>query len=347
LLDSTSNSDSRKPADANWRWWGITLIVTSVLVICVESHWRSQGHRPSVVDDKDLWCAKRTDITSDPQCLVLLGASRIQLGFDTELFADHYPQWTLSHLAVDGASPLATLKALSEDETFKGVIICAVAMPMVRDDHLQDQQPWLDHYRDHWTINRSINRRMSSFAQSKLTLMNPLFSFNNMLEHAVDGEWPTPHYVTTLTDRSRAADFSKTDVQTHITHRNESAQKQLANKPIDFHEQWHAIGKNIHAWVAAIKLRGGTVVFLRMPIDGGYAAAYNKYAPREEYFDHFAKITGAQTIHFQDIPEMAKLHCPEGSHIDQRDKETLTNALLNELVNRKLLPSAKRKSIQQ
>ncbi len=48
-------------------------------------------------------------------------------------------------------------------------------------------------------------------------------------------------------------------------------------------------------------------------------------------WDAFAASTSAPTIHWVDVPGMARLSCPDGSHLDARDTRAFTEALVQEL----------------
>ena len=113
---STSNSDLRgvlakgleqtacRPPDGG-NALGI-VIAAAVLVVLALGVWegvvREHGFTPSVVDDKDLWAKRRLEVSSDKETLVLLGKSRMLMGFSPAAFSRRYPKWSVHHLAVQG-----------------------------------------------------------------------------------------------------------------------------------------------------------------------------------------------------------------------------------------------------
>ena len=60
--------------------------------------------------------------------------------------------------------------------------------------------------------------------------------------------------------------------------------------------------------------------------------------PRALYWDTMARMTHAATIHFEDVPELARFDCPDDEHMDCRDAPAFTAALVSELGRRGLLP---------
>jgi hypothetical protein len=342
VLSSTSNSDSRRPQVAGWFSWVLTAMLFVALVSTGETYWRNQGHRPSVVDDNDLWCVERSKVSDDVKCVVLLGASRMLQGFDTELFAKRYPDWTISQLAIWGASPLSTLEHLSQNETFRGTILCSIMMDYEECGDIEEQREWIEYWNHQRTLNKTINRRLSSLIQSNFSLVRPNLSINNVLTKLADGEAIEPYYLFTAADRSRGGDYTMIPVQDRINRRIVAAKNKVdRTNPTDQHALWVTQTKPIRKWVQRINKRGGKVIFIRFPIAPSLYQFAQKLTPRSQYFDRFGDTVEAHTIHFKDIPAIANIDCPDSSHIDQRDKEPLTAALLDELVQRNILPAPK------
>ena len=75
----------------------------------------------------------------------------------------------------------------------------------------------------------------------------------------------------------------------------------------------------LEAAVAAIRERGGRVVFVRPPSTGTVRELEAQFAPREAFWDRMLAVTGAPGIHFEDHPELAGFDCPEWSHLTAED----------------------------
>ena len=89
--------------------------------------------------------------------------------------------------------------------------------------------------------------------------------------------------------------------------------------------------------VAGLENRGGRVVLIRFPSSGRLRDLEERYYPRRTYWDVLARSTRAETIHFEDVPSLARFRCAEDSHLDRADSIRFTNALADELVRRKIL----------
>lgn len=59
--------------------------------------------------------------------------------------------------------------------------------------------------------------------------------------------------------------------------------------------------------------------------------------PRYLYWDNLEKLTGAQTVHFQDIQGDNPFVCPESSHLNHDDATRFTKLLITELKKRKII----------
>ena len=54
--------------------------------------------------------------------------------------------------------------------------------------------------------------------------------------------------------------------------------------------------------------------------------------PRARYWNELAK--GMMALHFDDVPSLRSFTCPDGSHLDQKDKFQFTTALAREIKSR-------------
>ena len=179
------NSSSRAP-DGPWaRTWILSLVLTVFLLGGLELFWRSQGHQPSIVDDPQWWAYHRDRATdNDSPTVVLLGASRIQLDFSTETFRELYPNYEVVQLAIDGRHPIAALRDLAEDESFHGIVICAITAAGLERDARDDQQEYIDYYHNRETFNSRLNRIIGSTLQNHLAALNPQVNLEKTLTRA-------------------------------------------------------------------------------------------------------------------------------------------------------------------
>ncbi len=307
-----------------------------VAILCLgflEVLWRHRGLIPTIVDDPSLWsCYRRKVEKSDLNTVVLLGASRMQLGFSTQTFNEMFPKHRIFQLSIGGEQPLHTFKDLAENENYKGIIICAIIESAFNEDNWNKKQEYVNYYHNQYNLNNMINRAIATYIQSHIVLINPRLNIKDVaIRFFKSKELPNPWYLITLNDRSILADYSMLDIDSHRTMR--------INRRRDFYrtmvqqtpEEWLKQAVIIETYVNKIQNRGGRVVFVRFPTSDEHLELDEKYFPKKYYWDRFSKVISATTVHFQDIPEMRNFHCPDTSHLDKRDAPLFTKALLNDL----------------
>jgi hypothetical protein len=80
--------------------------------------------------------------------------------------------------------------------------------------------------------------------------------------------------------------------------------------------------------VDKIKARGGDIIFVRTPSSGPFLMGENMGFPREKYWERILATTKVPGIHFKDYPSIANLHCPELSHLNQKDAVYFTKEFI-------------------
>jgi hypothetical protein len=94
------------------------------------------------------------------------------------------------------------------------------------------------------------------------------------------------------------------------------------------------ICRDVRESVAAIRTRGGEVVFIRPPSSGGYYERENRNTPRATTWDRLLREADVFGIHFEDYPEMQGLNLPELSHLTREDAARFTRAYVDVLRER-------------
>lgn len=345
MRSSTSNSNditaSHRAPTGPWLWtWVAAIVLAAGILAGYETLLRRHGHRPSIVDDINLWAHYRGQAANNnPQTVALLGASRIQMGFHTQTFRDAFPDHTLINLAINGTSPVATLKDLAQDPNFRGLVICSIFAKncMAVQHHMQ--QEYVDHYHSKANLNARLNYLIASFFQSRLAMINPHLQLVKSLSRSIETKaWPQPLYQIMLSDRSRLADYTLIDIEEHRQWRLDTLRQSYEDFVAPAPAQWLAEAAVVEPWIQQIQQKGGDVVFVRFPMARGYGNVIDQAFPRALYWDRLAAVTSAKTIHYQDYPFLARFDCPDGSHLDQRDIPAFTHALLDELAIQGLLP---------
>lgn len=339
MHSSTSSSD-RAPQGPWLRTWAVAALVAVVVLAGLELFWRAQGHRPSTVDDKDLWAVHRGRARgAADDTVVLVGQSRLQLGFASPVFHARFPDLKLVNLALEGRPPLATLRDLSEDESFAGTVLCS-AFPLIFERVERERQlPWVEHFHRQTNINTLLNREIASLVQGNLVVVHPQVRLSEVLVDLVLRKpLPRPIHVVTHADRSKSSDYSLLHLSSHRARRVARRTAAYADRDIPDPQTWRAQVEDVVPWLRRIESRGGRVVFVRFPTTDEHWELDEVYYPRARYWDQLAEITGVPTVHFADDPRTAAFSCPDTSHLDQRDAPRFTTGLLDVLAERGLLP---------
>ncbi len=323
------------------RTWVVALLLAGGFLGGLEVYARRQGHRPTVVDDKALWALKRHRVydNGDRKPFVVLGASRIQLGFSPSAFETRFADYRVIDLAVLGAHPMATLRDLANDHNFRGVVLCDMSEPYFERRFREQQQPWVNFYHNRydesWWRDDETNRTLSTYLQQHLAILNPDLRLDRMAVALLrDRRFPSPNWHITHKDRSVSADFSLTD---STGMRDMFIERADHERYVPTPEDWLTEALEVEAMAQQIEARGGRVVFLRMITTGKYYENDIKFYPREKYWDVLAGQTSVAMIHFADVPTLAGFDCPDGSHLDAKDVPAFTIALGEELQRRGVL----------
>lgn len=311
--------------------WITTVAITLLMLVLIESGLRRQGHRASIVDDRDNWSLQRAEASKDdPRTIAVLGTSRMQLAFDADTFRLLLPGWRLANLSVDGKAPLATLHDLAMDARFRGVVLCDLTGEHLSPVMLNAQQAHVDHYHKTFRFDRAFVRGCANHIQSNLALVHPQVRVSAWLEGMITGQWPRPLYVVMQDDRQRRADFSMADVAELRDKRRAYLRTRHAYGPGD----WASGLARLREDVARINSRGGAVVFVHLPVSGPVKANEDRLYPRQDYWDVIASQPGVFALHDDDLAMLAGMRTPDYSHIDERDMALFTRTILDELLRR-------------
>ncbi len=327
MHSSTSNFERAVPGGR----WGATWLVVAIAAVAILVRWelflRDRGYQPSVKDDEYAWALERARVADDSRhTMALLGSSRIMLGFSGDAFRTALPDWKYVQLGINGSQPVPTLLDLAADPHFRGVALVDLTEVSIYRESWFAQARYVETYhRGYRTIGQLIERWLATRVQARLALLSTrgTASFARWIR---EGAWPGPPYVTTYADRTRFADYSKTDVERQRSLRIAALQQppMITVSP----QEWMQTAMSIEPAIAAIEARGGNVVYLRMPTCGERWDADETLHPKAAYWDLLAKHSRATMIHFRDYPELASFECPDLSHIASADGPRFTRALL-------------------
>ena len=315
-----------------WRCGAIFAVAFAAALLAVEDHWRDAGFEPTVTDSPALWGHHRAAANAlGPDGVVLVGSSRMQVGFHPATFRKMFPGRELVNVSMSGNMPGGVLEDLANDDDFCGTVICDLNA-----GHLYPQQ--FEAGRDLVAEGRAAgpggrwSAYLASLAQSELACLQPAVGWRKVTEKWLDGRVPKPSYRRVLADRSRPTDYAALPQKARDRVRRGRIAHTVGRtyRPRD-HKEWRKYARRLRELVAKIRDRGGNVAFVRFPTTAEHWAATDVCYPRDLFWDRLRRYTKARTVHFRDLPETRDLKCPDTSHLDAADTPRFTEAVLTEL----------------
>lgn len=338
MPSSTSSSDGRRPSLP----WGRTALLALALFVAsgaaLEHFWRSRGLAPALVDDAGLWAQER-DRVYEPGAVVLVGASRLQLGLHLEAMRRKLPGRPIVQLAIDGTLCDPVLEDLARDSAFRGTVLVSWLpwTPLPPDA----AHEYVRAYHTAWGPAVRTERALATWVQTHVTGLRPALSLPNALRTlGQTGELPRgPTHVVLGADRGRLAWYDRVPAERLEALRAEVARRRVTDERTL--EASRARARQAEVWARAISARGGRVVFLLLP-PGHPAPGHEPGGPtagllEEDAFRAFAAETDVPTLDTTSVPALMAFPLPDGSHLDAADVPRFTELLVDELLRRRLL----------
>jgi len=306
-------------------WLGV-LAGAAVILGGQEWLWRSRGFQPTVTDNPNLWSKWRQAATSSAgPTLVIVGSSRIQLGFSPPVWRAVFPRQKLVQLAIDGTQPTASLLDLARDERFHGTVLLDTTASIILWE-LPGQQPWVDNFHRGGGLARDAEATLEAWVQSRAVITAAHLGGIQLLAADLGHRSLRPFYVRTFPDRSRRANFSFWP----------GLGPQLPSPAVVLNPARLGVVGSMRAAIDRIRRRGGRVILVRMPTSGQTLAGDSRNYPRALWWDRFTGPDGRWAINFEDVPSLRGFQCGDDSHLDQRDADRFTAALADECRRRGL-----------
>jgi hypothetical protein len=311
-----------------------------------EAFWRSEQYVASYRNSDGQWAETRRRIDAqEPNATALIGSSRML--FDISL--DTWREETGAHpiqLALQGSNPLPVLTHLAEDEDFRGLLVVGITPPLVLMPGVGLRASALERYRTETPSERIGN--LLSYP------LDTIFAFYRtdtmpMVVLARQPWWPDRPGLPFQVPEVRDIEIMRRDRDTTLWERVENDpafnaivtgtwRAILENLPPPPPEDvarasFEALLAQVARDAAAIRARGGEVVFLRPPSSGFFREWEARAVPRERLWEPIIAAAGAVGVHFEDYPEL-QIPTPEWSHISGKDKERFTRAVIRILRER-------------
>lgn len=331
---SISNSKERIPPFAYGRLWCVVLLLVGSIFGAAEFGLRALGYRPSVVDDFDLWCQQRVRcVEPDTQnSILLIGSSRAAADIDPSMLAELMGRDEAINLSLSGKGCYATLRNVAEQTDFRGLVLCTAKPSQIRLDN--GQAPWTAYYHRNFEnlgrIEKQVNRNIKTWLQEWSVAVNPpLMAMKRSLEYGqfcARGQIGTANRQTKLQyDRMPPAYLERIR-----SSRVDQQLKRLQGPPPSF-EEWQTNLEEFKRLADIIVGRGGTVVLVRLPTTEEYLEVDYRRYPRDEFWAAIEDSAQLDSVHFEDIPGMNEIECPETSHISENSIAKCTELLAGEL----------------
>lgn len=337
---------------------GTALAATLLLAGTMELRLALRGYQPTLVDGPDLWQQERHRAAAlGSRALILVGASRIQLDVDLDVLRRNTGLEPVQ-LAIDGGDFQPVLADLAADPRVRGTIVVdfadhvlvtsapGPAAEWVARAAVDEQRARLPGFED---AENALTRLVRSHARVYADGARPITS---VLDRLIP-DHPAQQYVITHEDRSQTADYSRMpmpwfyyvrvmrslgeetmtvsvrdapNVEERLR-RRVAALAPLAEKL----PEYEASARAVAAQAAALRARGARVYFVMFPSSKLVREIERRRFPREQFWNRFVALVGAPTLHFEDVPAMRDLVCPDGSHLDYRQRAAFTAALVQAL----------------
>lgn len=354
---STSSFEHPIP-DMPWlRIFGAALLISFTFIALMEIRLAQLGYHATVLDSAEKWTKERVRASQlSERALILIGGSRIQLGIDIDILRKQTGLEPVQ-LAVDGSSFVPILKALADDSTIRGTVLvdyypesvegalsgeygAATAFERAFEKHTSEHE-FFSLARVEKSLTEMLHENLRSFADGTTPLMSLQW---RILPNEKPGQ-----YLITLPDRSRLADYKLVAMPEFYYKRviRNLGQEQSINPAAADIE--HVLRQKINLQqpknntsyiqgarylrqlVTAINTHGGKVLFVAMPTSGMIREIDEKRHTRANFLDIFEKEAGVSVLSSVDDPALRSFTCPDGSHLDFRDRSKFTEALAHSL----------------
>jgi hypothetical protein len=349
---STSSSEAALPVQ-RWRLiFGAGLAIFACLLLAMEARLAMLGYEPTLLDSRERWLHERSRASAlGERALILVGASRIQLGVDLDVLRQETGLEPVQ-LALDGSAHLPVLEGLARDPSIRGTVIVDYydgAIGVGGGAGAGHQAAWEKLPRGGFALptsdvtERLLERLLHENLRAFSDGATPMLSFKHRI---VTGARST-RYLITAADRSRYADYSRVSLP-EAYHARVARSLGLGPDQAGFNDQsdLQTLVKSQQALdnqafisgtrytrslVQAIQSRGGKVIFVGMPSSGMVREIEERRYPRDRFWDYFAEHGGARALHSAYEPALGAFSCPDGSHLDKKDRAAFTRELIRAL----------------
>jgi hypothetical protein len=287
-----------------------------------EWRMRTLGLQAGDLDDgPSFWAEQRRRVDTDDVSVVILGDSRILFGTDMNRF-EALTGVRPVQLALVGSNALPFLENLAGAVKFKGVAIVGIADRNYFRDGPGLGSVALERYRfespavrTSFVLHRALSRRVA--------FLDDNYRLSNLIRHLDDGwrtgaQFPVPERLWklgTVTDQRQTYLWPRVENDPRVREHQRSTWKR-AVPPIDSAAILRIVERTRIA-VAAIRARGGDVVFVRPPSAPAMRIYEDATVSRAKGWDRLLAGANVRGAYLADEPDVRKLTLPEDSHLSR------------------------------
>lgn len=341
MRSSTSSSDERLPRGGWGRTWRITLALLLVLLGGWEIGLRLLGYYHQVYAADESWILAFARIPR--ATTVVLGTSRIQAALEPDAWRSVMGGSPPVDLALPGNSPLPVFEYLADSTDYRGLLVVEI-LPLEAFDATQQGAA-----RGIGLIHRYNRDRVSPARMSESWLQVHLLQYlvfrspellpgfvvrqvgkgsllpkHGMLHMRPDRFGPIeqhPLLATQPWDPRRGFYTIGHEIAEH------------AGRPASALEYAALVARYARA-AATIRARGGTVAFVYLAACGSRLEIEERRYPRSVYWDPFVSRVPGIAVASEDVPELSRFDCWDGSHVDAADAGAFSRTLASVIKSR-------------
>lgn len=331
------------------------LLVAGAVAAFLEYRLAVLGYQPTARDTPARWMAERGRAAAlGERALILVGASRFQVGLDLDVLRRETGLEPVQ-LAIDGSAGGPVLESLARDPAIRGTILFdyygyglggdGVATKWVRQYEARGgRTAWLEHpaMASEESLNGWLRERLRMYADGA----DPLVSLRLRVLPAV----PSSQYLVMLPNRSRLADYSRAPMPEAYYRRVARSlgedidpatpaievllQERIARIGPADPAPLGSIATTLAGMAGTLRARGGELLLVAMPTSGMVREIEARRYPRAQFWERLlaeSGVAGIDALHERGFGAYA---CPDGSHLDRRDRARFAHELAAALKQR-------------
>jgi hypothetical protein len=293
----------------------------------LEGWWHSQSLLPNAPNTVDLWRFWRARIYgAGGRVVVFLGTSRIRGDVDLELLRRSYPRYRFVQLGISGnVSPVGTLRALSLDTAFHGIVVCELAAPFLEPSRWGEQREYFAQPLKSYPVDGLVH----AYLRDHAAVLDPRLGIAPVVQH-----WFSD-YASIVRPRCRAH-FDRSLSFSDVPVTSAVGEPLLRQKPIDDSSLMEGLTE-VRECVRRIQAEKGSVVLVTLPSNLPSAPNAANSGFKNLSWERIAEITGAVCIPLDRGDSLGPFRCSDEVHLGTKQAERLTQYFASELRRKNVL----------